>query len=132
LDPALRPAGPGRGDQIRRFLEGWRRKYKESEERYRSEREEAVRSNDELAHAEEQLAAERAAELEKRAKMVEQQLPVITARLGILWNEVTGSSRPVPSEIQLTSTGTEMKSTWPPRKLTCDTQKGIYSHRRSI
>jgi hypothetical protein len=40
--------------------------------------------------------------------MVEQQLPVITARLGILWNEVTGSSRPVPSEIQLTSTGTEM------------------------
>jgi hypothetical protein len=54
------------------------------------------------------LAAERAAELEKRAKMVEQRLPVITARLGILWNEVTGSSRPVPSEIQLTSTGTEM------------------------
>jgi hypothetical protein len=40
--------------------------------------------------------------------MVEQRLPVITARLGILWNEVTGSSRPVPSEIQLTSTGTEM------------------------
>ncbi len=40
--------------------------------------------------------------------MIEQQLPVITARLGILWNEVTGSSRPMPSEIQLTSTGTEM------------------------
>jgi hypothetical protein len=40
--------------------------------------------------------------------VVEQRLPVITARLGILWNEVTGSSRPVPSEIQLTSTGTEM------------------------
>jgi hypothetical protein len=50
----------------------------------------------------------RAAELEKRAKTVEQQLPVITARLGILWNEVTGSSRPMQSEIQLTSTGTEM------------------------
>jgi hypothetical protein len=30
------------------------------------------------------------------------------ARLGILWGEVTGSSGPVPSEIQLTSTGTEM------------------------
>jgi hypothetical protein len=40
--------------------------------------------------------------------MVEQRLPVVTARLGILWNEVTGSSRPVSSEIQLTSTGTEM------------------------
>ncbi len=54
------------------------------------------------------MAAERAAELEKRAKTDEQQLPVITARLSILWNEVTGSSRPVPSEIQLTSTGTKM------------------------
>jgi hypothetical protein len=54
------------------------------------------------------LAAERAAELEKRTRMVEQRLPVITAWLGVLWNEVTGSSRPVPSEIQLTSIGTEM------------------------
>jgi hypothetical protein len=45
---------------------------------------------------------ERAAELEERARVVEQQLPVITARLGILWNEVTGSGRPVLSEIQLT------------------------------
>jgi hypothetical protein len=40
--------------------------------------------------------------------MVEQRLPIVAARLGILWNEVTGSSRPVQSEIQLTSTGTEM------------------------
>ncbi len=40
--------------------------------------------------------------------MIEQRLPVVTARLGILWSEVTGSSRPVPSEIRLTSTGTEM------------------------
>jgi hypothetical protein len=61
-----------------------------------------------MACAEERLAAEKAAEVEKRAKGIEQQLPVITARLGILWNEVTGSSRPTPSEIQLTSTGTEM------------------------
>jgi hypothetical protein len=40
--------------------------------------------------------------------MVEQRLTVVTAQLGILWNEVTGSSRPMPSEIQLTSTGTKM------------------------
>jgi hypothetical protein len=50
----------------------------------------------------------RAAELKERAKEVEQRLPVIAAQLGILWNEVMGSGRPVPSEIQLTSTGTEM------------------------
>jgi hypothetical protein len=104
-EPTRAPEG---GDQIRKFLEECQRKYKESEERYRSERDEAFRSDDELAHAEERLAAERTAELEKRTKMVEQRLPTITARLGILWSEVTGSSRPVPSEIQLTSTGTGM------------------------
>jgi hypothetical protein len=104
-EPTRAPEG---GDQIRKFLEEWQRKYKESEERYRSERDEAFRSDDESAHAEERLAAERTAELEKRTKMVGQRLPTITARLSILWNEVTGSSRPVPSEIQLTSTGTEM------------------------
>jgi hypothetical protein len=60
-----------------------------------------------LANAEEQLAVERAAKLEKRTKTVEQRLPTIAAGLGILWSEVTGSSRPVPSEIRLTSTGTE-------------------------
>jgi hypothetical protein len=64
--------------------------------------------DDGLVCAEERLAAERAAKLEEWAKVVEQQLPVIAARLGILWSEVTGSGRPVPSEIQLTSTGTEM------------------------
>jgi hypothetical protein len=57
-EPTQAPEG---GDQIRRFLEEWRRKCKESEERYRNEREEAVRSDDELAHAEERLATERAA-----------------------------------------------------------------------
>jgi hypothetical protein len=76
--------------------------------RARPRGEEADRSDDGLACAEERLAAKRAAELEKRAKTVKQQLPVITARLGILWSEVTGSSRPMPSEIQLTSTGIEM------------------------
>jgi hypothetical protein len=99
---------PEGGDQIRKFLEEWQQKYKESEERYRAERDEAFQSDDEAARAEEQLAAERAAELEKRTKRVEQRLPTIAARLGILWSEVTGSSRPVPSEIRLTSTGTEM------------------------
>ena len=75
---------PGGGDQIRKYLEEWRQKYTEGEERYRAEREEAPRSDDSLACAEERLAAERAAELEKRAKEIEQQLPVIAARLGIL------------------------------------------------
>jgi hypothetical protein len=106
-EPTRTPEG---GDQIRKFLEEWQRKYRESEERYRTERDKAFRSDDESARAEEQLAAERAAELEKRTKRVEQRLPAITARLSILWGEVTGSSRPVPSEIQLTSTGTEMSA----------------------
>ncbi len=104
-EPTRMPEG---GDQIRKFLEEWQQKYRESEERYRAERDEAFRSDDEAARAEEQLAAERAAELEKRTKRVEQWLTTIAARLGILWSEVTGSSRPVPSEIRLTSTGTEM------------------------
>jgi hypothetical protein len=105
--PAQVPEG---GDQIRRFLEEWQQKYKESEERYRVERDEAFRSDDEAARVEEQLVAERAAELEKRTKMIEQRLPIIAARLGVLWSEVTGSSRPVPSEIRLTSTGAEMNA----------------------
>ncbi len=104
-EPTRVPEG---GDQIRKFLEEWQQKYKESEERYRIERDEAFRSDDEAACAEEQLAAERATELEERTKRIEQRLPTIAARLGILWSEVTGSSRPVPSEIRLTSTGTEM------------------------
>ncbi len=73
---------PEGGDQIRKYLEEWQQKYRESEERYRSERDKAFRSDGELARAEKRLAAERAAELEKRTKMVEQWLPVITARLG--------------------------------------------------
>ncbi|MFN9905387.1 MAG: hypothetical protein ACK56F_04585, partial [bacterium] len=95
--PTQAPEG---GDQIKKFLEEWQQKYRESEERYRVERDEAFRSDDEVARAEEQLVAERAAELKKRTETIEQRLPLITARLGILWNEVTGSSRPVPSEIR--------------------------------
>ncbi len=64
-EPTRVPEG---GDQIRKFLEEWQQKYKESEDRYRAERDEAFRSDDEAAHAEEQLAAERTAELEKRTK----------------------------------------------------------------
>jgi hypothetical protein len=65
-EPTQAPEG---GDQIRKFLEEWQRKYRESEEHYRTERDEAFRSDDESAHAEERLAAERTAELEKRTKM---------------------------------------------------------------
>ncbi len=64
--------------------------------------------DDGLECAEKRLAEKRVAELKGRAKEIERQLPIITARLGILWSEVTGSSRPVPSEMQLMSTGTEM------------------------
>ncbi len=71
---------PEGGDQIMKFLEEWQRKYKESEERYRNERDKAFRADDEVAHAEERLAAERTAELEKGTKMVEQRLPAVTAR----------------------------------------------------
>jgi hypothetical protein len=80
-EPTRVPEG---GDQIRKFLEEWQQKYKESEERYRAERDEAFRSDDEAGRAEEQLATEKATELEKRTKMIEQRLPIITARLGIL------------------------------------------------
>jgi hypothetical protein len=56
---------PGGGDQIRKYLEEWRRMYKEGEERFKAAREEAARPDDNLACAEERLAAKRAAELEK-------------------------------------------------------------------
>ena len=90
------------GDQIKKFLEEWQQKYRESEERYRAERDEAFRSEDEVTRAEERLAAERADELKKRAETIEQRLPLVTAQLGVLWSEATGSSRPTPSEIRLT------------------------------
>ncbi len=61
-----------------------------------------------LECAEKRLSEKRAAELKERAKEIEPRLPITTARLGVLWSEVTGSSRPIPSEMQLTSTGTEM------------------------
>jgi hypothetical protein len=99
---------PGGGGRIKKYLEDWRRAYEEGEERHEAASSEAVTRDDSLAGAEEWLAARRAAELEERAKVIKRLLPVITARLGILWYEVMGSSRPMPSEIQLTSTGTEM------------------------
>jgi hypothetical protein len=99
---------PGGGDQIRKYLEDWRRIYEEGEERREAAKSKAVAQNNSLACVEERLAAKRAAELEKRARVIQQRLPITTAQLGVLWNEVTGSSRPMPSKIQLTSTGTEM------------------------
>jgi hypothetical protein len=71
---------PGGSDQIRKYLEAWRQMCKEGEKRYKATRDEAARPDDSLACAEERLAAKRAAELEERAKVIEQQLPVITAR----------------------------------------------------
>jgi hypothetical protein len=110
--------GSGRGPEPTWLLEGtrrimnklddWQRTYEDHEERFRAVREEMATLDDGLACAEEGLAAKRAAELKERAKEIKQRLPVIAVRLGILWNEVTGSGRPIPSEIQLTSTGTEM------------------------
>ncbi len=43
-----------------------------------------------------------------QAKEIDRWLQVIAAQLGLLWHEVTGSGRPAPSEMQLTTTGTEM------------------------
>ncbi len=103
------PAGPPEGTSwIMNYLEDWRRIYEDGEERRRAVREEVAAPDDSLACAEERLAAKRAAELEERAKGIERRLLITAARLSILWSEVTGSGRPAPSEIQLTSTGTEM------------------------
>jgi hypothetical protein len=77
-EPTQAPEG---GNQIRKFLEDWQRKYKESEERYRAERDEAFRSDDKSAQDEERLAAERAAELEKRTKMVEKHVATAETHL---------------------------------------------------
>jgi hypothetical protein len=75
-------------------LEDWRQIYEDGEERRRAAREEAAAPDNGLVCAEERLAAKRAAELEERAKVIEQLLPVITAQLGILWNEVTALADP--------------------------------------
>jgi hypothetical protein len=108
-DPGPEPTQAlGGGGRIMKYLEDWRRTYEEGEEQRKATRGEAITPDDSLACAEERLAAKRAAELKERAKVMEQLLPVIAAQLGILWNEATGSIRPMPSEIQLTSTGTEM------------------------
>jgi hypothetical protein len=94
-DPGSEPTQTsGEGGRMMKYLEDWRQTYEEGEERHRAAREEAATPEDGLACAEERLAAKRAAELEERAKVIERLLPVIAARLGMLWNEVTGSSRP--------------------------------------
>jgi hypothetical protein len=88
---------PGGTSRIMNYLEDWRRIYEDGKERRRTLKEEVAAPDDSLACAEEWLAAKRAAEREKRAKGVEQRLPVIAARLSILWSEVTGSGLGVSS-----------------------------------
>jgi hypothetical protein len=95
--PAQAPEG---GDQIRKFLEEWQQKYRESEERYRTERDEAFRSDDEVARAEEQLATERAAELKKRTKTTTE-----TAAIGLRTRRLaTRSASPMLSGSMTIST----------------------------
>ncbi len=91
--PAQVPEG---GDQIRKFLEEWQEKYKESEERYRAERDEAFRSDDEVMRAEEQLVVERTAELEKRTKTIDSGFPSSprdSAYCGMRWRVPVGLCR---------------------------------------
>jgi hypothetical protein len=90
----------GEGGRIMKYLKDWRRMYEDGKERRGAAREEVATPDDGLACAEEWLAAKRAAELEERAKVIERLLPGIAAQLGILWNEVMGSGRPMPSEIR--------------------------------
>jgi hypothetical protein len=108
-DRGPEPAQPSKGGgRLTKYLEDWRRICEEGEERSGAAREEVVTPDGDSACAEKRLAATRAAELEERVKVIERLLPVIPAQLSVPWNEVTGSGRPMPSEIQLTSTGTEM------------------------
>jgi hypothetical protein len=83
-------------------------KHQAQMERFRAMQERMAMLDDGLASAEERLADKREVKLKERAKEIERRLRIITAQLGLLWNEVTGSGRPVPSEMQLPSTGTEM------------------------
>ncbi len=64
-----------------------------------------------LAAMEARLAEKRETELQARTEEVERQLRVITAHLGLLWQEVTGMRRPMPSGIQLTMTTEEHVAT---------------------
>jgi hypothetical protein len=98
----------GEDGRLMKYLEDWQRICEDGEERRGAAREEVNTPDNSLACAEEWLAARRAAELQERVKVIERLLPVIAAQLGILWSEATGSGRPMLSEIQLTSTGTEM------------------------
>jgi hypothetical protein len=77
------------------------------EERFRAMQERLAMLDDGLDEEEERLAEKREAELLARANEIERWLPVITAQLGLLWHEVTGSGRPTPLEMQLTTTLSE-------------------------
>jgi hypothetical protein len=73
-------------------------KYKAQQERFRTMQEKMANLDDSFADAEGRLGKKREAKLRAQTKEVERRLPVITTQLGLLWQEVTGKGRPVPSE----------------------------------
>jgi hypothetical protein len=77
------------------------------EERFAAVQERLAMLDDGLAAAEARLAEKREVELRVRAKNIEQKLPIMITQLGLLWKEVTGVGRPMPSEMQLTTTGNQ-------------------------
>ncbi len=100
----------GTGWIMSRLATIWEQKHEAQVERFKAMREKMAMLDDGLACTEERLAVKRAADLKERANEIERRLPIIAARLGILWSEVMGSSRPVPSEMQLTTNGAEMNA----------------------
>jgi hypothetical protein len=68
-------------------------KHQAQVERFRAMQERMAILDDGLACAEERLPEKREAELKERAKEIERRLPIITAQLGLLWNEVTHAVR---------------------------------------
>jgi hypothetical protein len=80
-------------------------KHQAQMERFRAMQERMAMLDDGLPDAEERLAEKGEAELRARAAEIERRLSVITAQLGLLRHEVTGSGRPTPSAMQLTTTG---------------------------
>jgi hypothetical protein len=83
-------------------------KQKVREEQFAAVQERLAMLDDGLATAEACLAEKREAELRAWVKVIEQWLPVIVAQIGLLCKTVTGIGRPMPSEMQLTTTGNEM------------------------
>jgi hypothetical protein len=99
----------GTGWIINRLATIREQKQKAWKERFRAVQERLAMLDDGLADAEARLAEKREGELRAGTKEVERRLlPVITPQLGLLWQEVTGSGRPTPSRMQLTTTRSKM------------------------